>query len=301
MTPYPQGAAAMENPSLLVSDDGNVLRTPQGVVNPLVLPPGLPAYNSDPDLVYDTRFDQLVMTYRLVTDGFNIIRVKTSSDGSNWSFGHAAFRAARSLSGFAHGRAGAQWTSGHDLVRGRGAPGVHHDILAGDGTAGPGHGYLTRCHHVGTVAAHRPRTAWLRDLAHEGALYPEPRRVCRAVCRFPRRRRNVQQRRHVHCAKRRRCALAVVLASGVAPRTSRLDRRRTVSWIIHLRCGHRLPARLVLGGGCFIQLAHRIRALQLQHAGVQASLALPARAQVQLDLSDAPPVRTTRIRWKSAP
>ena len=91
MTPYPDGRPAFENPSVLTSDDGTALDVPQGVMNPLVGAPGLPSYNSDPDLAYDAAFDRLVMSYRVVHDGLNTIMVTSSADGDAWDRPHIAF------------------------------------------------------------------------------------------------------------------------------------------------------------------------------------------------------------------
>jgi hypothetical protein len=92
MTPYPYGNSGFENPSLLVSDDLTDLQVPGGVVNPLVPMPDAPNYNSDPDLVYDARFDRLVMSYRVAGGPSNTIMVMSSVDGQHWSVPHLAFQ-----------------------------------------------------------------------------------------------------------------------------------------------------------------------------------------------------------------
>ena len=92
MTPYPFGNSGFENPSLFVSEEGTLLSVPGGVVNPLVPMPGAPNYNSDPDLVYDARFDRLVMSYRIAGSSDNSIMVMSSTDGQKWSAPHLAFR-----------------------------------------------------------------------------------------------------------------------------------------------------------------------------------------------------------------
>jgi hypothetical protein len=92
MTPYPFDDTKRENPSLLVSGDGHALTVPAGVINPLVPPINVSgAYNSDPDLTYDAARGELVMSYRVVKDGFNTIKVITSTNGSTWSEPHVAF------------------------------------------------------------------------------------------------------------------------------------------------------------------------------------------------------------------
>jgi predicted GH43/DUF377 family glycosyl hydrolase len=92
MTPYPNSASPYENPSILESNDGLSLDVPTGVINPLV--PGLQStgYNSDPDLVYDSAQNELVMSYRVVADGYNTIKIITTHDGTHWSDPRVAFR-----------------------------------------------------------------------------------------------------------------------------------------------------------------------------------------------------------------
>ncbi|HVZ77116.1 MAG TPA: hypothetical protein VG818_03945 [Gemmatimonadaceae bacterium] len=85
MTPYPFGNPGFENPSVLVSPDGSQLAVPAATHNPVVPGLGLPAYNSDPDLLYDARFDDLVMSYRSVEDGYNVIHAMSTHDGAAWS------------------------------------------------------------------------------------------------------------------------------------------------------------------------------------------------------------------------
>ena len=91
MTPYPGGSSSLENPSLLESDDGISLTVPAGVHNPLVQPLNRTGYNSDPDLIYDPAQDELVLSYRVVADGVNTIKIITSRDGVSWSEPRVAF------------------------------------------------------------------------------------------------------------------------------------------------------------------------------------------------------------------
>lgn len=92
MTPYAKSSTKLENPSLLVSDDGLSLRVPDGLANPVVRKPGrAPDYNSDPELVYEASTDRLVMFYRLVEKKTNTIRVVTSVDGLHWRQERNAF------------------------------------------------------------------------------------------------------------------------------------------------------------------------------------------------------------------
>jgi hypothetical protein len=91
MTPYPGGNAMFENPSILNSADGLELAIPPGVKNPIVKPINQPDYNSDPDLVYDVVRHELVLSYRVVKDGRNTIKIITSGDGVRWSDARVAF------------------------------------------------------------------------------------------------------------------------------------------------------------------------------------------------------------------
>jgi hypothetical protein len=84
-TPFPRGDVSRENPSVVVSRDGLNWTVPAGVTNPLVAPPGVPAFNSDPDLVLDPVNNRMVLLYREVRHGFNTIFSMTSNDGVRWS------------------------------------------------------------------------------------------------------------------------------------------------------------------------------------------------------------------------
>ncbi|OYV71853.1 MAG: hypothetical protein B7Z72_06060, partial [Gemmatimonadetes bacterium 21-71-4] len=89
VNPYPNGNAAFENPSIIVSHDGQRWAVPPGVVNPVV-PRDAP--NSDPDLSYDPVGQRLVLFYRQVREGDNVITVTMSRDGVRWSAPRVAFR-----------------------------------------------------------------------------------------------------------------------------------------------------------------------------------------------------------------
>ncbi|MEP6591154.1 MAG: hypothetical protein ABJC19_08215 [Gemmatimonadota bacterium] len=90
-TPYPKSDQAMENPSLAVSHDGVRWEVPADLVNPLIAAP-TEGYNSDPDLSYDAGLDRLVLIYRTVTGGENLIRTISSGDGRDWTLPRLAFR-----------------------------------------------------------------------------------------------------------------------------------------------------------------------------------------------------------------
>jgi len=83
-TPYPNGNANLENPSIF-TDDARRWIVPPDVRNPLVTPPPSPAHNSDPDLVFDPASNRLRMYYRLTADNTDDIRMQTTPDGEHWS------------------------------------------------------------------------------------------------------------------------------------------------------------------------------------------------------------------------
>jgi hypothetical protein len=62
MTPYPFSNDRLENPSLLVSDDGMAFTVPPGVAAPLVPPPSHD-HNNDPDLRRDPRTGDYEILY----------------------------------------------------------------------------------------------------------------------------------------------------------------------------------------------------------------------------------------------
>ena len=85
LTPFPNFKSAFENPSILVSQDGLKWNNPPGIKSPLVPKPlGLinQNYNSDPDLVYDTDQNILILYWREYSDGVfeKIWAVKISSN-----------------------------------------------------------------------------------------------------------------------------------------------------------------------------------------------------------------------------
>ncbi|HKV51697.1 MAG TPA: hypothetical protein VJO52_10895 [Gemmatimonadaceae bacterium] len=82
-TPYPNGNANLENPSLYI-DDARHWMVPSDVTNPLVKAPASPAHNSDPDLAYDPVAKRLRLYYRVTKDNVDDIRMRASTDGSHW-------------------------------------------------------------------------------------------------------------------------------------------------------------------------------------------------------------------------
>ncbi|MCP6719980.1 MAG: hypothetical protein KJI72_01460 [Patescibacteria group bacterium] len=92
ITPYPNGNARLENPSIVVSQDGMTWLEPEGITNPVApLEPGA-LHNSDPDLLYDSFRDRLVLTWREVRDGNNVIKTRVSEDGIDWHSEQIAFQ-----------------------------------------------------------------------------------------------------------------------------------------------------------------------------------------------------------------
>jgi hypothetical protein len=91
VTPYPNGNDSRENPSMLVSEDGQTWSPPDGLENPIVSAPSCD-HNSDPDLVYNPGNDKLYLYYtrqaranRCAGQNTNDILLLTSGDGVNWS------------------------------------------------------------------------------------------------------------------------------------------------------------------------------------------------------------------------
>jgi hypothetical protein len=81
LTPYPNGASMLENPSLYVSRLGYRWFPEAGVKNPIVSPSA--GYLSDPDIVYVPTTRELWMYYRQA-DTKNRIYLVRSHDGIKW-------------------------------------------------------------------------------------------------------------------------------------------------------------------------------------------------------------------------
>jgi len=82
ITPYPNGNAQMENPSVYQSADFLHWIAPGGVTNPIAAPGE--GYLSDPDAVFVPERNELWLYFRQVTQA-NIVRLTTSRDGVSWS------------------------------------------------------------------------------------------------------------------------------------------------------------------------------------------------------------------------
>lgn len=103
MTPYPYGRDRYENPSIVVSNDGEKWMNPPGIKNPIS---GIPndikygGHYSDPHLVMSNNIMELWYRYnpgnpitRTVRNNINIYLRKTSTDGIHWSAPQQIFRA----------------------------------------------------------------------------------------------------------------------------------------------------------------------------------------------------------------
>lgn len=82
ITPYPNGNANFENPSMYESGDLVRWNSPFGVDNPIASQHE--GYNSDPDALYVPERNELWLYFRQVTDE-NVIRLTTSRDGVQWT------------------------------------------------------------------------------------------------------------------------------------------------------------------------------------------------------------------------
>ncbi|HEY7027871.1 MAG TPA: hypothetical protein VH438_09715 [Gemmatimonadales bacterium] len=83
ITPYPNGNAGFENPSIFQSANGLGWSVPVGATNPIELPTS--GYLSDPDIVFDPEAVQLWLYYRQVIGGRNVVHLRRSDDGIHWS------------------------------------------------------------------------------------------------------------------------------------------------------------------------------------------------------------------------
>jgi hypothetical protein len=82
ITPYPNGNANYENPSIFASRDVTEWRPPFGIHNPVASPSS--GYLSDPDALYVPEQDELWVYFRAV-GSMNVIRLTRSHDGTHFS------------------------------------------------------------------------------------------------------------------------------------------------------------------------------------------------------------------------
>jgi hypothetical protein len=90
ITPYPNGNASFENPSIFARADPLRWNVPAGVTNPLFAPQA--GYYSDPDALYVAERNELWLYFRQVNEE-NVIRLTASRDGVQWSVPVAVARA----------------------------------------------------------------------------------------------------------------------------------------------------------------------------------------------------------------
>ena len=83
VTPYPEGNATYENPSIFISTSNDSWSVPDGIQNPIVHPVA-GGYLSDPDELYNPSTNELWLYYRQVTTTNDILLIR-SSDGVRWS------------------------------------------------------------------------------------------------------------------------------------------------------------------------------------------------------------------------
>ncbi|MBN1102402.1 MAG: hypothetical protein JXL84_03190 [Deltaproteobacteria bacterium] len=85
MTPYKDSREALENPSVVASNDNMRWEVPRGSSNPLV-PREAVGHNCDPDLLFHPRTKQLWLTYIYSNDrSASFLNCLKSSDGVHWS------------------------------------------------------------------------------------------------------------------------------------------------------------------------------------------------------------------------
>jgi hypothetical protein len=84
-SPYTNGDASKENPSIVGSDDGGTWPIAAWVVNPLASP-GQVGYLADASIFYDRNSDQLWVYYLDTTPSLGSLELKRliSSDGVHW-------------------------------------------------------------------------------------------------------------------------------------------------------------------------------------------------------------------------
>lgn len=85
MTPYPNTNDAHENPSIVVSADGDTWTVPEGLTNPIVAKPA-DGHNADPDIVLLPDGQTMAMFFMQSDDTtFTRVYVTTSTDGVTWA------------------------------------------------------------------------------------------------------------------------------------------------------------------------------------------------------------------------
>jgi hypothetical protein len=87
-TPYPNGNASKENPSIVVSEDGFSWQVPLGLVNPLDLPLASDRHLADASIFYDQNSDRIWVYYIRYRDVIQVQNIQVlrlvSADGNHW-------------------------------------------------------------------------------------------------------------------------------------------------------------------------------------------------------------------------
>jgi hypothetical protein len=85
MTPYTGGDNTTENPSIVVSTDGQTWIVPPGLTNPVVPYTGSNLYNADTDIIMVGSTMWMIFKYVSVAGTTDQIKYLTSTDGITWS------------------------------------------------------------------------------------------------------------------------------------------------------------------------------------------------------------------------
>lgn len=144
MTPYANGNAALENPSIVASNDGITWVVPDGLSNPVAGPSEdvQRYFYCDPELVYEHANNRLVLWYRYIdrTGEDSRFFKRTSVDGVTWSeetvcsIGGAAIDANPNAFGIARDQLAGQWYMWESAMSTTYAPLEINRLVSTDGT-----------------------------------------------------------------------------------------------------------------------------------------------------------------------
>lgn len=84
ITPYNNSDSELENPEIVVSNDGITWVVPAGVTNPLV-PSPINGYSADTELVYNTDTNTMWIVYRATINAIDYVKVMSSTNGVTWT------------------------------------------------------------------------------------------------------------------------------------------------------------------------------------------------------------------------
>ena len=219
VTPYPNGNANFENPSMFQSANGRFWQVPAGLSNPVVRPAS--GYLSDPDVLFETGDGRLWLYYRQVTGGANEILLTRSADGLHWDAAEEVRSGAEPPDRVAHGGAGLAGGAVGDVLGEQRAGWVR--CPGDDGGAPHIHGWGT----LERARADGPGGSGPGPVAHRRPVDSGARRILGAV-------QHVSHRGHLHHRRAPagpepgRAALDRVAVAGAAPRGERSVPRRGV-------------------------------------------------------------------------